>query len=53
MNNIVVDSDEWIVPKESVDYELWNWLIGVDDPYRLGRFITEPPLSDAGPGTRG
>ena len=52
MNNIVVGTGEWIVPKEEVDYELWNWLIGVDDPYRLGRFATAPPLSDAG-GARG
>ena len=43
MNNIVVGAAEWIVPKESVDYEMWNWLIGVDDPYRLGRFATAPP----------
>jgi hypothetical protein len=42
MNHIVVGADEWIVPKESVDYEMWNWLNGVDDPYRLGRFATAP-----------
>lgn len=46
MNNIAVGVDEWIVPKESVDYEMWNWLIGVDDPYRLGRFATAPPARD-------
>jgi hypothetical protein len=27
---------EWYVAKSSVDYELWNWLIGVRDPERLG-----------------
>jgi hypothetical protein len=26
----------WYVPKSQVDHELWNLLIGVDDPVRLG-----------------
>ena len=27
--------DNWYVAKDSVDYELWNRLIGVDNPERL------------------
>ena len=27
----------WYVPKSAVDYQLWNRLIGVEDPERLGR----------------
>jgi hypothetical protein len=26
----------WFVPKSEVDYQLWNRLIGVDNPERLG-----------------
>jgi hypothetical protein len=29
--------DNWFAPKSEVDYQLWNRLIGVDDPERLGR----------------
>ena len=29
--------DNWYVPKKSVDYQLWNRLIGVDNPERLGQ----------------
>jgi len=28
--------DNWYVPKDQVDYQLWNRLIGVTDPERLG-----------------
>src|SRR2546423_1802060 len=38
MNNIIAGPDEHLVDKSTVDYELWNRLIGVEDPYRLGRF---------------
>src|ERR671924_21367 len=27
----------WYVPKSEVDYQLWNRLIGLEDPERLGR----------------
>ncbi len=27
--------DDWYVPKRAVDYQLWNRLIGVDNPERL------------------
>ncbi len=29
--------DNWYVPKDQVDYQLWNRLIGVQNPERLGR----------------
>lgn len=28
--------DNWYVPKSAVDYQLWNELIGVQNPERLG-----------------
>jgi len=28
--------DNWYVPKDAVDYQLWNRLIGVQNPERLG-----------------
>jgi hypothetical protein len=28
---------DWIVPKTEVDYQLWNRLIGVDNPQRTGQ----------------
>ena len=28
--------ENWYVPKSEVDYQLWNRLIGVDNPERLG-----------------
>ena len=31
-----VGPDDWIVPKDEVDYLLWNHLIGVTNPERLG-----------------
>jgi hypothetical protein len=30
-------ADNWYVPKSEVDYQLWNRLIGVENPERLGR----------------
>lgn len=30
------DANHWYVPKSEVDYQLWNRLIGVTDPERLG-----------------
>jgi hypothetical protein len=32
----------WIVPKSQVDYQLWNRLIGVDNPERLGTQSERP-----------
>jgi hypothetical protein len=29
-------TDNWYVPKTEVDYQLWNKLIGVDNPERTG-----------------
>jgi hypothetical protein len=31
-----VGPDNWYVPKSEVDYQLWNRLIGVTSPERLG-----------------
>jgi hypothetical protein len=31
-----VGPNSWIVPKSEVDYQLWNRLIGIDNPERLG-----------------
>lgn len=31
-----VDRGDWIVAKKQVDYRLWNYLIGVDEPERIG-----------------
>jgi hypothetical protein len=36
MGNMAAGRDNWYVPKSEVDHELWNQLIGVDDPARLG-----------------
>ncbi len=30
------DPENWYVPKDQVDYQLWNRLIGVTNPERLG-----------------
>ncbi len=35
MGDMVADADHWYVPKDSVDYELWNRLIGISNPERL------------------
>src|SRR5437773_2941661 len=35
MGDMVADSDHWYVAKHAVDYELWNRLIGIDNPDRL------------------
>jgi len=34
--DMIAHHDNWYVPKDSVDYQLWNLLIGVDNPERLG-----------------
>ena len=33
---MMVEPGQWIVPKHGVDYQLWNRLIGVDNPERTG-----------------
>jgi hypothetical protein len=33
---MVAGPDNWYVPKDRVDYELWNRLIGVANRERLG-----------------
>ena len=33
--DMAADRDHWYVPKDAVDYELWNRLIGVTNPQRL------------------
>jgi hypothetical protein len=33
--DITADADHWYVAKNAVDYELWNRLIGIDNPDRL------------------
>ena len=32
--HLVADDHHWYVPKSEVDYQLWNALIGIDDPER-------------------
>ena len=34
--DMVAGPANWYVPKTEVDYQLWNRLIGVDNPERLG-----------------
>jgi hypothetical protein len=36
MGGMEAGSDNWYVPKTEVDYQLWNRLIGVQNPERLG-----------------
>jgi len=36
MGSMEAGPDNWYVPKSDVDYELWDWLIGRDDPERVG-----------------
>lgn len=33
--DMVATAEHWYVPKDAVDYELWNHLVGVQDPRRL------------------
>src|SRR5579871_4274236 len=48
MNDREVEPESYLVAKETVDYELWNALIGEQNAYRLGRFApgieAEPTL---------
>jgi hypothetical protein len=41
--DMLAGRDHWYVPKDAVDYELWNRLIGIQDPDRL---YTAPGTSD-------
>jgi hypothetical protein len=36
LGNMEAGPEHWYVPKDRVDYRLWNRLIGVDNPERLG-----------------
>jgi len=36
LGNMEADRTTWYVPKSEVDYQLWNRLIGVDNPERTG-----------------
>jgi hypothetical protein len=38
--------DNWYVPKDGVDYQLWNRLIGIDNPERLYSAPEGPPRRD-------
>ena len=33
--DMVAERDHWYVPKDAVDYQLWNRLIGINNPERL------------------
>lgn len=33
--DMVAGRDNWYVPKDAVDYELWNRLVGIQHPQRL------------------
>ena len=33
--DMVATPEHWYVPKDAVDYELWNRLVGVSNPERL------------------
>ena len=46
MNNMEAEQDNCLVAKTDVDYELWNYLTGVTDTYRLGRFVNEQRPAD-------
>jgi hypothetical protein len=35
-SDMVVQEHNWMVPKSETDYQLWNRLIGVTNPERLG-----------------
>jgi hypothetical protein len=37
LGNMEAGRDNWYVPKDQVDYQLWNRLIGVTQPERLGQ----------------
>jgi len=37
LGNMQAGASDWIVAKNSVDYIVWNKLIGVDNPERLGQ----------------
>lgn len=45
MNNMEAGPDNWYMPKNQVDYELWNRLTGETDAARLGRLTTDYDLN--------
>jgi len=44
MGGMTAGPENWYVPKNSVDYELWNLLRGETDDYRLGSHINDDPV---------
>jgi hypothetical protein len=44
--DMVAGRDNWYVPKDGVDYQLWNRLIGIDNPERLYSAPEGPPRRD-------
>jgi hypothetical protein len=36
MGNMEATPQHWFVPKSEVDYRIWNRLLGIDNPARLG-----------------
>jgi hypothetical protein len=46
MNNMEAGPDNCYVAKADLDYELWNYLSGKTDTYRLGRFADETPVTE-------
>jgi hypothetical protein len=42
--DMVATPEHWYVPKDAVDYELWNRLVGVSDPERL--YAPQPGQAD-------
>ena len=36
LGSMEAGTDDWYVAKDAVDYQLWNRLIGIENPERLG-----------------
>ncbi len=50
MNNMTVESGQYLVPKSQTDFELWNRLCNNISPsYRLGRLSTEADREQSDP----
>src|SRR5207302_1757952 len=46
-------ADQWIVPKSAVDFNLWNRLIGIKNPERLGDGVGRGRAGTPGAGSGG
>jgi hypothetical protein len=42
LGSMTAGPENWYVPKTGVDYQLWNLLIGVDDPDRMPDLVQQP-----------